>query len=65
MAVVGVGLGAGLVNGVLISFGRLVPFIATLAMLVAARGFAARISGKQTQVVTVPTFLGMPGKHGP
>lgn len=45
-----VGLGAGLVNGVLIAYGGLVPFIATLAMLVAARGLAAQISGKQTQV---------------
>jgi len=45
-----VGLGAGLVNGVLIAYGRLVPFIATLAMLVAARGLAAQISGKQTQI---------------
>ncbi|GIH10723.1 ABC transporter [Rhizocola hellebori] len=49
---VAVGVGAGLVNGVLIAYGRLVPFIATLAMLVAARGLAARISGKQTQVST-------------
>jgi ribose transport system permease protein len=47
-----VGVGAGLVNGVLIAYGRLVPFIATLAMLVAARGLAAQISGKQTQVST-------------
>jgi ribose transport system permease protein len=47
-----VGLGAGLVNGGLIAYGRLVPFIATLAMLVAARGLAAQISGKQTQVST-------------
>lgn len=45
-----VGVLAGLVNGVLIAYGRLVPFIATLAMLVAARGLAAQISGKQTQV---------------
>jgi ribose transport system permease protein len=45
-----VGLAVGLINGVLISYGRLVPFIATLAMLVAARGLAAKISGKQTQV---------------
>jgi ribose transport system permease protein len=45
-----VGLGVGLVNGVLISYGKLVPFIATLAMMVAARGLAAQISGKQTQV---------------
>jgi ribose transport system permease protein len=45
-----VGVAVGLVNGVLISYGRLVPFIATLAMLVAARGLAAAISGKQTQI---------------
>jgi ribose transport system permease protein len=45
-----VGTAVGLINGVLISYGRLVPFIATLAMLVAARGLAAQISGKQTQV---------------
>jgi ribose transport system permease protein len=45
-----VGVAVGLINGVLISYGRLVPFIATLAMLVAARGLAAQISGKQTQV---------------
>ncbi|GIF26341.1 ribose transport system permease protein [Actinoplanes tereljensis] len=45
-----VGVAVGVVNGVLISYGRLVPFIATLAMLVSARGLAAQISGKQTQV---------------
>ncbi|MCM4080490.1 ABC transporter permease [Paractinoplanes hotanensis] len=45
-----VGIAVGLVNGVLISYGKLVPFIATLAMLVAARGLAAQISAKQTQV---------------
>ncbi|MDT5024592.1 MAG: ribose transport system permease protein [Micromonosporaceae bacterium] len=45
-----VGVVVGALNGVLISYGRLVPFIATLAMLVAARGLAAQISGKQTQV---------------
>ncbi|MFI5844592.1 ABC transporter permease [Catenuloplanes sp. NPDC051500] len=47
---IAVGIGAGLVNGVLISYGKLVPFIATLAMMVAARGLAASISGKQTQI---------------
>ncbi|GAA0812783.1 ABC transporter permease [Spirilliplanes yamanashiensis] len=47
---IAVGVGVGLVNGLLISYGRLVPFIATLAMMVAARGLAAQISGKQTQV---------------
>ncbi|MGW4498073.1 ABC transporter permease [Micromonospora sp. NPDC004336] len=45
-----VGLAVGLVNGLLVAYGRLVPFIATLAMLVAARGLAAEISDKQTQV---------------
>ncbi|MFI6395540.1 ABC transporter permease [Nonomuraea sp. NPDC050547] len=46
-----VGTGAGLVNGLLISFGRMVPFIATLAMLVAARGLAQRMSDRKTQIV--------------
>ncbi|NED50465.1 ABC transporter permease [Micromonospora aurantiaca] len=45
-----VGLAVGVVNGLLVSYGRLVPFIATLAMLVAVRGLAAEISDKQTQV---------------
>lgn len=44
-----VGVGVGLVNGLLISYGRLVPFIVTLAMLVAARGLASEISNQQTQ----------------
>ena len=51
-----VGIAVGLVNGILISYGKLVPFIATLAMLVAARGLAAQISGKQTQV-SANTFI--------
>lgn len=46
-----VGTGAGLVNGVLIAYGRLVPFIATLAMLVAARGLAQRMSDRKTQLL--------------
>jgi ribose transport system permease protein len=46
-----VGTGAGLVNGVLIAYGRMVPFIATLATMVAARGLAQKISGKLTQIV--------------
>ncbi|MFD0733113.1 ABC transporter permease, partial [Planotetraspora mira] len=47
-----VGTGAGLVNGFLIAYGRMVPFIATLAMLVAARGLAQRMSDKKTQLVS-------------
>jgi ribose transport system permease protein len=49
-----VGTGTGLVNGVLISYGRIVPFIVTLAMLAGARGLAEKLSGKQTQAVRVP-----------
>ncbi|MDF2708441.1 MAG: transporter permease [Nonomuraea muscovyensis] len=46
-----VGTGAGLVNGLLVAYGRLVPFIATLAMLVAARGLAQRMSDRKTQLI--------------
>lgn len=52
-----VGTGAGLVNGLLIAYGRVVPFIATLAMLVAARGLAEMISDRRTQVLSVDGFL--------
>jgi ribose transport system permease protein len=51
-----VGIAVGLINGLLISYGKLVPFIATLAMLVAARGLAAQISDKQTQVSSNTTI---------
>ena len=52
-AALAVGVIAGSINGLLIAYGRLVPFIATLAMLVAARGLAQMISGKLTQRVDV------------
>ncbi|WP_405009989.1 ABC transporter permease [Kitasatospora sp. NBC_01539] len=48
-----VGTLAGTVNGLLVAYGRLVPFIATLAMMVGARGLATKISDKQTQPVEV------------
>jgi ribose transport system permease protein len=51
-----VGLGAGVVNGVLIAYGKVVPFIATLAMLIAARGLAEVISGKRNQLIDVASF---------
>jgi Predicted ABC-type sugar transport system, permease component len=51
-----VGTGSGLVNGILIAYGRMVPFIATLATMVAARGLAQKISGKLTQIVKVDTI---------
>ncbi|MDM7832394.1 ABC transporter permease [Cellulomonas edaphi] len=52
-----VGLVAGVVNGVLIAYGKVVAFIATLAMLVAARGLAEIIANRQTQTVKVPEFI--------
>ncbi|MFD8498569.1 ABC transporter permease [Amycolatopsis sp. NPDC059657] len=52
-----VGLGCGLINGILVSYGKIVPFIATLAMYVSARGLAERISGRRTQVVAETGFL--------
>jgi len=54
---IAVGAGCGLVNGVLISYGRVVAFIATLAMLASARGLAEIISDKKTQIVEVPDFV--------
>jgi ribose transport system permease protein len=52
-----VGLGAGLINGVLVAYGKLVPFIATLAMYASARGLAERLSGRRTQVVNQQGYL--------
>ena len=51
-----VGLAAGVINGVLIAYGKVVGFIATLAMLVAARGLAELIAGRRTQLVNVSSF---------
>jgi ribose transport system permease protein len=52
-----VGLGCGLVNGVLIAYGRMVAFIATLAMFASARGLALQITDGRTQIVTIPEVL--------
>jgi len=46
----------GVVNGTLIAYGNIVPFIATLAILVSARGLAQHISGGVPQTVTVNAF---------
>ncbi|CAL9654781.1 Ribose import permease protein RbsC [Streptomyces sp. enrichment culture] len=54
---VAVGVGCGLVNGVLIAYGGMVPFIATLAMLASARGLALQITDGRTQIVTVDSVL--------
>ncbi|WP_146362830.1 ABC transporter permease [Arthrobacter yangruifuii] len=52
-----VGAFAGLINGVIIAYGNVVAFIATLAMLVGARGVAELISGRSTQIVINRDFL--------
>lgn len=51
-----VGLAAGFINGFVIAYGKVVAFMATLAMLVAARGLAEIFANRQTQVVRVQEF---------
>ncbi len=52
-----VGTACGLINGSLIAYGRMAPFIMTLAMLAAARGLAEIISDRKTQIVNVREFV--------
>jgi ribose transport system permease protein len=52
-----VGAACGLVNGLLVAYGKIVPFIATLAMLAGARGLAEIISDRRTQIITVNPFF--------
>jgi len=52
-----VGGACGLVNGVLIAYGRMAPFIATLAMLAAARGLAEIIAKRRTQIIRDRDFI--------
>ena len=52
-----VGAGCGLINGVVIAYGKLVAFIATLAMLAAARGLAEIIANRRTQIIQDDDFL--------
>lgn len=56
-AALAVGAGCGLVNGVLIAYGRIAPFIATLAMLAAARGLAEIIAQRRTQIIRERGFV--------
>ncbi|TDE96190.1 ABC transporter permease [Occultella glacieicola] len=51
-----VGAACGLVSGILIAYGKVVAFIATLAMMVAARGLAEIISNNRNQILDVPGF---------
>jgi ribose transport system permease protein len=56
LAALAVGAGCGLVNGVLIAYGHIVAFIATLAMFASARGLAELMSDRKTQIVRVESF---------
>jgi ribose transport system permease protein len=56
-AALATGIVAGLTNGLIIAYGKVVSFMATLAMLVAARGAAELISQRQTQVISNTGFL--------
>jgi ribose transport system permease protein len=55
-AALAVGLAAGFINGFVIAYGKVVAFMATLAMLVAARGLAEIFANRQTQVVRISEF---------
>lgn len=52
-----VGVGAGLINGIVIAYGNVVAFMATLAMLVAARGLAEILAERRTLVVEDRGFV--------
>lgn len=50
------GVIVGLINGIVIAYGNVVAFIATLATLVAARGLAELLANRTTQIVVVSDF---------
>jgi ribose transport system permease protein len=52
-----VGTACGAINGLLIAYGKVVPFIATLAMLASARGLAEIIADRKTQIIRNQGFL--------
>ena len=52
-----VGAACGLVNGLLIAYGKVAAFIATLAMLAGARGLAEIIAQRKTQIIRDRGFI--------
>lgn len=60
-AAVVVGAACGAINGVLVAYGRIVPFVATLAMLAGARGLAEIISDRKTQIIRNQGFTDLFG----
>jgi len=59
MVIVGIltGLAVGITNGLLVTWGRVVPFIATLAMLTIARGLALTITGASPVRITDEAYI--------
>jgi ribose/xylose/arabinose/galactoside ABC-type transport system permease subunit len=55
-AAIAIGIAVGFVNGVIISYGRINPLIATLATLAIVRGLSYVISGGRELVVSDPAF---------
>jgi ribose transport system permease protein len=51
-----VGIVAGILNGALIAYGRLVPFILTLATMAGGYGLAEQLSDRKSQFITVTSF---------
>ncbi|WP_371131221.1 ABC transporter permease [Microbacterium sp.] len=52
-----VGVGAGLINGVVIAYGKVAAFMATLAMMVGARGLAEILANNRTLVISDRDFV--------
>jgi ribose transport system permease protein len=52
-----IGLGAGLINGIVVAYGRVAAFMATLAMLVGARGVAEILADNRTLVISDRDFV--------
>lgn len=63
-AALAVGGACGLINGVLIAYGNIVPLIMTLATLASARGLAEIISERRTQIVPAPALSDPAGVEG-
>jgi ribose transport system permease protein len=53
------GLVVGLVNGLLVTYGRVVPFIATLATMTIARGLALTLTSSAPVRIEDPTYLAL------
>lgn len=52
-----VGTACGVVNGLLVAYGKIVSFIATLAMMASARGLAEILANRRTQIIDNQGFL--------